>query len=269
MITGVQSLAQASLTTPLPRTAALQDLYDLGALPRAGQFIVIFGEPGCGKSTFMEHYVNDMDVSCLYISADTDATDTTSRLAAMRTGMTTDAVKDAIKNGGFGFVAEAIESSKIHWVYDSSPDMVDVNDELSCFIELYDEYPTCIVIDNAMNIDGDSEDEQGRLRESFMEFRKLSRETGITVFALHHAREDDKENSKRPPSRARLQGKVSQLPDMIWGVALDNPQFYIAPVKVRDGKSDASGSTYVTLDADPSRAMFKKHTYPVSYQYGR
>jgi energy-coupling factor transporter ATP-binding protein EcfA2 len=266
MLSGIQSLAKAGQLAPLPRVAALQEMYSLGAQPRAGQFIVVFGEPGCGKSTFMEWYINEMDIPSIYVSADTDATDMTSRLGAMRTGMTVDDVKDALVSGGRDYIAGEISDSKIWWCYDSNPDLNDIADELACYVELYDEYPACIVIDNAMNVDGSIDDDQGGLRMVFMELRRLSRETGITVFALHHAREEG--DPTKPPARQRLQGKVSQLPDLILGVALDQDKFYLANVKVRDGKSDPSGLTYATLTADPGRATFKQYTPPISYSYG-
>lgn len=262
MLTSSRSLNRASKTTPLPRAAALRDLYDLGVLPRAGQLIVIFGQPGSGKSTFTQFYVNEMDVPTLYFSADMDAQDAISRLGAMRTGLTVDTVSGLISDDGADYIGDELQSSKIVWCFDSSPTLQDIADELDAYVETYDQYPKVIVIDNAMNVEAETEDDQGGLKFVFKELHRLAHETGITVLLLHHAREEG--DPRLPPGRDKLQGKVNQLPEIILGVALDQPRqlFHIANVKVRSGKSDATGMTYVSLTADPARASFSAYVPP-------
>lgn len=259
MLTGARTLHLASRTAPLPEVPALRQLYAGGVLPRSGQFIVVFGQPGAGKSTFLQWYVNEMDVSCLYFSADMDAQDAISRLGAMRSGgMRVDDVSDAIANGGEDYIADILDGSKIQWCFDSGPTVADIAEELDAYVELHDAYPRVIVIDNAMNIEGESEDEQGGLKFVFKELHRLAHETGICVIVLHHAREEG--SPRFPPGRDKLQGKVAQLPEIILGVALDDDVYKIAPVKVRSGKSDPTGSTFISLSADPTRAMFSAYT---------
>jgi len=262
MLTSSRSLNRASKTAPLPQTAALRDLYRSGVLPRAGQLIVIFGQPGSGKSTFAEHYINDMDCSALYFSADMDAQDAISRLGAMRTGWSVEAVSSAIAAGGADYISDEVYDSKIVWCFDSGPTLQDITDELDAYVEVHDAYPRVLVIDNAMNVEAETEDEQGGLKFVFKELHRLAHETGITVFLLHHAREEG--DPALPPGRDKLQGKVAQLPEIILGVALDQEKqlFHIAPVKVRSGKSDATGRTYISLTADPVRANFKAYEPP-------
>ncbi len=213
--------------------------------------------------------MNDMDVPCLYFSADMDAQDAISRLGAMRTGISVDGVSEMIANGGADYISTELEDSKIQWCYDSGPTLQDISEELDAYVELHDSYPRAIVIDNAMNVEAETEDEQGGLRFVFKELHRLAHETGITVFLLHHAREEG--DPRLPPGRDKLQGKVAQLPEIILGVALDQERqlFHIAPVKVRSGKSDPTGMTYVSLSADPVRASFTVYDppqYSVSYQ---
>lgn len=269
MLTSSRSLSKASKTTPLPQTAALRDLYRSGVLPRAGQLIVIFGQPGSGKSTLMEHYINDMNIPSLYFSADMDAQDAISRLGAMRTGLTVDAVSALISEGGADYISDELTSSKIVWCFDSGPTLSDIVEELDAYVELHDSYPRVIVIDNAMNVEAETEDEQGGLKFVFKELHRLAHETGITVFLLHHAREEG--DPTLPPGRDKLQGKVAQLPEIILGVALDQTKglLHVAPVKVRSGKSDPTGNTYISLVADPVRARFTAYDppqYSVSYR---
>jgi hypothetical protein len=258
-----RSLNKASKTTPLPRWSVLNDLYSMGVIVRAGQLVVVFGQPGSGKSTFITKYIVEMDTSALYYSADMDAQDAISREGAMRTGWKVDEVSDAIANGGIDYIAGELSESRIQWVFDPGPTLDDIVLELDAFVELHDAYPRCIVIDNAMNVEGEMEDEQGGLKLVFKELHRLAHETGITVLLLHHAREEG--DPKLPPGRDKLQGKVAQLPEIILGVALDPDTniFRIAPVKVRSGKSDPTGNTYIQLQADPARANFSTYVAPI------
>lgn len=262
-----RSLNKASKTTPLPRWSVLDDLYSKGVVVRAGQLVVFFGMPGSGKSTFVTAFMNAIDVSCLYFSADMDAQDAISRLGAMRTGWRVDEVSDAISNGGIDYLAGELEGSRIQWCFDSGPTLDDIIEEINAYVELHDAYPRVVVVDNAMNVEGEMEDEQGGLKLVFKELHRLAHETGITVILLHHAREDG--DPSLPPGREKLQGKVSQLPEIILSGALDNDGgvFRISAVKVRSGKSDPTGNDFITLNADPSRAAFSKRSNDVRVDY--
>ena len=54
-----------------------------------------------------------MDVSCLYVSADMDATDALTREGGMRTGFKVDEVAEMIKGPGADYVYSELERSKI------------------------------------------------------------------------------------------------------------------------------------------------------------
>jgi KaiC/GvpD/RAD55 family RecA-like ATPase len=267
MITGARAIAKASRAAPLPEVPALRPLYAGGVHLRAGQFVCIYGQPKSGKSTFVQWLANEMNVPTLYFSADMDAQDAITRLGAMRTGMRVEDVSDALQTGGEDYIADEIYESRITWCFDSGPTLMDIQDVLDAYVEVHDAYPRVIIIDNAMNIEGESEDEQGGLRFVFKELHRLAHETGICVIALHHAREEG--DPTQPPSRSQMQGKVAQLPEIILGVALDQNVFKIAPVAVRSGKCDPSGKTFVSLSADPERAMFAPYQERIpTVQYG-
>jgi len=74
------------------------------------------------------------------------------------------------------------------------------------------------------------------------------------VFLLHHTSEGEG-RPELPPSRKSIQGKISQLPEMILTVALDHEtsEYRVACVKNRFAKNSASGADYTTLHADASR----------------
>jgi adenylate kinase family enzyme len=270
VLTSSRSLNRASKTAELPRVAGLRDLYDAGVLPRSGQLITVFGQPGSGKSTFTNWFVDTMDVPALIFSADMDAQDAVSRQGAVRTGLSVDTVAGFISDDDemVEYIHDALASSKIVWCFDSGPTLQDIQDELDAYVELFDAYPRVIVVDNAMNVEAETEDAQGGLKFVFGEMHRLAHETGISVFLLHHAREEG--DPTLPPGRDKLQGKVAQLPEIILGVALDQERqlFHIAPVKNRSGKADPTGNTYVTLHADPVYASFRAYQapqYAISY----
>lgn len=154
-------------------------------------------------------------------------------------------------------------SNPIQWCFDSSPSLQDVADELDAYVELWDEYPPVIVVDNAMNIEGSSDEGSGGLRFVLSELHRLGRETGSAVLVLHHAREEG--NPLEPSPREKVQGKVAQLPEIILTVALDGEEFKIAPVKNRNGFQDPTGKTYRRLTAIPEKATFTAY---VPKQYG-
>lgn len=242
----------------------LRSLYDEGMVPRQGQVITVFGQPGAGKSTFVEWYINFMDVTSLYFSADTDAQDAITRLAGARTSIAVNRIAEMIQSSedDADFIYSQIEDSKIQWVFDSGPTLEEINHEISAYVELYDEYPRTIVIDNAMNIEGQTEEEQGGLRLVFKELHRLAHDTGITVFIVHHAREEG--DPALPSPRSAMQGKVAQLPEIILSVAMDpdTQAFRIAVVKNRSGKQDASGKHYHMLQAKPEYAQFDQWREP-------
>jgi hypothetical protein len=260
MLTGVRSLSLASRTAPLPQVPQLRFLTEAGAVVRQGQLVVVFGYPASGKSTFVQWWANEMDIDCIYFSADMDAHDAISRLGAQRTGWTVDSIEEMMHAGAEDMIADDLADSKIVWCYDSGPTLQDIVDQIDAYVEVYLKYPKAIVIDNAMNVEGEMEDDHGGLRLVFKELHRFAHETGITVFLLHHAREEG--DVTVPPSRDKMQGKTSQLPELVLAVCLVEDEFRIAIVKSRKGKQDPTGKTYYRLTAEPERATFREYSPP-------
>lgn len=257
MLSASRAISTAQDSYPLPLVAELQSLHELGFLPRRGQMLMVVGQPGAGKSTFALWYVHKIGLRALYFSADMAAHTATTRYGALVLDQTVDWVADAIENGGSEYVSDELSQSKIQWCFDSSPDMQDIADELDAYVELFDAYPEIIICDNAMNIEGSSDEGTGGLRYILSELHRLARETGSAVLVLHHAREEG--NPLEPSAREKVQGKVAQLPEVILTVALDDDKFKMAPVKNRNGFQDPTGNTYRVIAADPDKATF--HTY--------
>jgi predicted ATP-dependent serine protease len=231
--------------------------------------LMVVGQPGAGKSTFALWYAYKINLPTLYFSADMAAHTAITRHGALVTGMSVNEVSDAIEHGGLEFIQEEMMSSPIQWCFDSAPSMQDIADELDAYVELWDNYPRIIIVDNAMNVEGSGDEGSGGLRFILSELHRLGRETGSAVLVLHHAREEG--DPLMPSAREKIQGKVAQLPELILTVALNGQDFLLAPVKNRSGFQDATGKTFRRLAADPEHATFNFYVpkvYGYSYDYG-
>jgi len=143
---------------------------------------------------------------------------------------------------------------------------------IDAYAEAYGEYPHLLIVDNAMNVVSMHENEWSGLREIAKAMHHIARETEAAVFLLHHTSEGEGQ-ADMPPSRKSIQGKISQLPEMIITVALlpYTGEFRIAAVKNRFAKNSASGAQYVSLWTDASRMLVYNYrsTEQIGYAYGQ
>lgn len=256
VLTPTRALHVASDAEALPEVAILGPLYRFGFVPRAGQVLMVAGQPGSLKSMFGQWYADELGLRTLYFCADSDPHTAVTRLAAKRTGYTSDEVARALETGAAGFFVDALAGSNLQFCFDSGPTLDDVALEVYAYVELWDAYPEVIIIDNLLNVEAEVGEEFAGMRMVSKEIHRLARETGAAVMILHHMRECD--DASNPQPRAHLQGKVSQLPERILSVAYDADEgaFKMAPVKNRGGRQDPSGKQFFRLRADPARATF-------------
>lgn len=269
MLTPSRALSLAGQAEPLPRVQELESLYRFGFLPRRGQFLLIAGQPGSGKSTFALWWAVKLNLRTLYFSADMDEFTAITRLASVLTGYTVENVVSAIENGAESYFEDILSESKIQFCFDSGPTLEDIADEIDAYVEVWDEFPELIVIDNAMNVEAEMGEEHAGLRLVFKEVHRLAREIAAAVFMLHHTREEG--NPRRPQPRNAIQGKVAQLPERILTVALDDTDncFMFSPVKNRSGKQDPTGGIFFRLTAEPEKASFRNYIPPMNWgNYG-
>lgn len=248
--------------------ALLPDLW--GALAerqirfRRGQVTMIAGAPNAGKSLIALNYAILAGIPTLYISADTDAYTTAIRAAALVSGNTTQSVEAAFQTeGGTGYYEDALGGIKnVRFDFYPSPTLDDIQLTVMAYAEAYGEYPELIIVDNLMNVVSLHENEWTGLRDIAKSMHHMARETDAAVFLLHHTSENEG-RPEFPPARKAIQGKVSQLPELILTVALvpDSGEFRVAPVKNRFGPNTPTGADYITLWADPSRMVVKNDRY--------
>jgi hypothetical protein len=137
----------------------------------------------------------------------------------------------------------------------------DITAELSAYVEMYDEWPEVIVVDNLINVEG-TDDHQG-MNGILSELHYCARMTGATVFVLHHMSEAGDDPRKAPdptmpPPMRKVQGKVNHYPDLILSVAADSLQglFRIAVPKNRNAKNDPGSVSPYLLWVDFPKCTF-------------
>lgn len=258
-----QAMRAAADMEMLPRVRELDDLYRYGFLPRRGQLLMVAGPPGSQKSGFALWYARKTNVRCLYFSADMAPHTAVTRHAAEMSGFPVESVAEAIDAGASDFFGEYLGASNLTFCFDSSPTLDDIADEIAAYVELFDDYPEMIIVDNAMNIEAEMGEEIAGLKMVLKELHRVARVTGAAVLVLHHTREEG--DLTKPQPRSAIAGKINQLPERILTVAFDGTCFMFSPVKNRDGKGDATGSTFFRLRARPERASFEKWVAPIQY----
>jgi hypothetical protein len=248
----------------LPDVTSLRDLHGAGVRFRRGQVVMVTGRPGAGKSNLMQHLVTcwaRAGVPILYYSLDMDPWTTGIRQAAAVTGHSQDRIVEAMDTlEGEAQYEAALADVDVVYCFDTRPALPDVQEELDAFVELRDEWPGVIVIDNLLNIDTGGEGGHADYKFAMKELQGLARETGATVFILHHAREGVKDTT-RPPTMAETDNKMNQIPEVILGVAHDDNtgEMSIAALKVRSGaKSDPGAERPFRLAANFSTMSFSK-----------
>lgn len=249
---------------------ALSALYNAGTIPRFGEVVMIAGRSGAMKSTFALWLVDQLNLPALYLSADMSAFTAATRIASSRLGITTSMVEAVMKEGGRAqadLLAE-IGKSQITFSFGSPITWWQIEQELDAFVELHDEYPAILVVDNLM--DFEMAETSYEVQMGVMSgLTELSRDTGISPWVLHHA--TDKSDAARmdpfnPPARHEIKNGVAEKPELALGIAYDDRtrQFKIATLKQRMGKSDASGRNFVSIECEPEYARFKpKNTLSV------
>lgn len=241
--------------TPQQLPTVFPALAEAGIRPRRGTVTMIAATPASLKSMLMLYWVARMGLPTLVFSADTDSYESMKRAAAMVTGKTMAEVESDLSSGRRAEYESALAALNIRWVFETDPTYQDIFLEVAAFAETYGAFPEVVVIDNLMNVVPDTPDEWGGLREITKALKRLVRVTSTSIFVLHHMQETEKSNA-RPAPRNRLQGKVSQLPELILSIAVDGDKMMIAPVKNRFGPGDASAERYVTVWVDPRRCTF-------------
>lgn len=260
MLTLARSLrTKGDAGEPLP--AVFHCLEREGVRVRRGQLTLIAAAPGVGKSLLALALAIRSGVPSLYFSADTDQATMSHRATAMVTGWRVEDIELAAQQGlteAINVELEKVENVRLDFA--ASPTLTDLEECLRAFEMVYGEFPALVVIDNVTNVDNESGEGGFPGLESTFDFlHEMARETGASIVVLHHVTGEYDDGTK-PVPLSGLRGKVSKVPELILTlhrVSGDSDTggrlLGISPVKNRTGKSDPSGSWYVTVEVDLER----------------
>jgi KaiC/GvpD/RAD55 family RecA-like ATPase len=208
---------------------------------------MVAGPPGAGKSTVALIAAlrwAKAGIPGLYISADSDEDTMAARAAAALTGHP---VRDIEQTISFGLFRDeygpVLNDLPVRFEYDpSDPSIEDIVNTLTAFVEVWGEYPGFVVVDNLMNMSGDSDVEVQTQKKAMRELHWLARKTRSCVIVLHHTSEQNQDHLLSAPPRSAIQNKVSQLPALILTAAHNGGELFVAVVKHRHGEDDPKAS---------------------------
>jgi hypothetical protein len=276
MLRPSQALQRAAVTgAHLPRVAALAELHEKGIDFRSSQLCMITGRPKAGKSFFAQWLASEwakaareQGSECPGIYFFLDGTPFTAavRQAAWVTGDTTASIAEALEGPGAAYYEDALATvaDDIAFVFDKRPELPAIQAEIDAYVELWDRYPSWMVFDNLLNIEGCFEDHRVQ-KDVLAELQSLAYTTGACIVVLHHASESGVKDYSKAPRVGDTDGKVNQLPEMVLPIAKDpdSDAFRIAVGAVRDGApSDPNGDRPVVLHSDLSRVQFSRKQAP-------
>jgi RecA-family ATPase len=217
---------------------------------RRGEVSMVAGPPGAGKSTFALALAVHAKVPTLYISADTHSHTMSLRLLAMLTGKQQSEVEPLMELDREWAAQMLKPADHIMWEFDSAPTLKDIEDAVLAARERLGQDVELIVLDNAVDVTLDGQDEWGGLRTLMKELKWWARETGAAVVVCHHTSEGV--NGNPCPPRHALHGKVAQTPSLILTVYPQLASMGVNAVKNRYGPADANGGSPVWLSYDPA-----------------
>lgn len=251
-------LRAAESGEPLPLPGAMAEIQRRGGVFRRGHLVMIAAASNAGKSTFVGWLAAESNVETLYFSADQDPWTTVTKLAAVLSGDTQHTVAAAISEGAgpASYYDDVLSKSNIHFAFDSNPSLEDVSLELDAYVDTWDAYPECIVIDNLGNFDTAGEHQDDRWICS--ELHGMARRTKACVIVLIHMKEGSIKDPSMPLPKKEIYNQLHRDPDMILSVALheESSEFRVAVVKTREAKADPLAKRPIVLGSDFSRGTF-------------
>ena len=244
----VRTIDRGGTAIPVP----FQSWTDHGISIRKGEVSMIAGPPGAGKSSVALAIAVHSKVPTLYVSCDSHESTMALRTISMVTKLPQHEVEQFMVSDP-EWAAQIIRehAGHIHWMFDASPTLSDLEDEINCYRLVMGDNPQLVIVDNAVDVTHESGDEFSSLRSLFREMKWWSRDTGAAFVALHHTSEGYPGNPC--PPRSAVHGKVNQVPSLTLTLSSAEPGLMaVAAVKNRYGPADASGQTALWMNYHPS-----------------
>ncbi|MEU4709478.1 DnaB-like helicase C-terminal domain-containing protein [Nocardia salmonicida] len=234
-----------------------QELTDAGTIFRRGQLVLVCAPPGIGKSALTLNYALLSRVASLYFSADSDAFTQLTRSIAVTSRVSLEDATQSVLADRINEYADELNRVPIRLNYSASPSLADIETGMAAYDEVYGDYPSLVVADNASNIrldptEGGDGDTGGM--EAMMEYlHTMARETQACVFALHHVTGPYNSGTKPIPLDG-IKGQIGRVPEVVLTLHKVPGEYgmpdklAVSTVKNRGGKADPSGETFVELE---------------------
>jgi len=249
----VRSIDRGGTVIPVP----FQSWTDAGISIRRGEVSMIAGPPGAGKSSLALAIAVASKVPTLYVSCDSHESTMALRTISMVTRMPQLDVEAAmLTDPEWASRVISEHAGHIKWMFDASPTLGDLEDEVNTYRMIMGEDPELVIVDNAVDITHEQGDEFSSLRSLMREVKWWSRDTGSAWAILHHTSESY--HGQPCPPRSALHGKIAQIPSLVLTLSSDEPGLMaVAAVKNRYGPADATGKTAVWMDYHPSTMQIR------------
>ncbi|AGK86025.1 P-loop_NTPase [Mycobacterium phage Chy4] len=201
-------------------------------------------------------YALKSKVPTLYFSADSDAFTQISRSVSILSGWSLERSTRAVREQNIEeSVAAELDQVPIRFNYKASPSLDVIEESLSAYDALYEDFPALVVVDNITNVRTDSSDGDDPFSglESLMDYlHEMGRETGACVIGLHHVTGPHNDGDK-PIPLSGIKGQIGRVPEMVLTLHRESDGFgpdslNVSTVKNRGGKSDPSGNDYASLE---------------------
>lgn len=263
MLTLRQALYQKN-DSGVPLPTVWKSLDQSGIRFMQGQYVLVCAAPGIGKSGFILTKALRSGVPVLYMSADSDEFTQTTRSLSILNGWTLEKSAQMYRDHKDQAV-KTLDDSNVWFDFNPSPTLNHIEDVVKATVELMDDYPKLIIIDNITNVisgfAGNDEDPFGGLESLNDYLHSLARDTGACVVGLHHVKGDHNDGNK-PIPLSGIKGQISRTPEMILAlhrVASEHGSdtLNVSAVKNRSGRGFPSGRSYVSLEFDGASMTIK------------
>lgn len=209
--------------------------------------------PGTGKSAFVLSYALKSGVSTMYFSADSDAYVQLSRSLAILGNASMAEASELALSDDYDKMTQIVGDVPIRFSYNPSPTLGHMEKAIIAYDELYGDFPELIVVDNALDVVLDGEDDPNTSLDHLMAWlHDLARTTGSCVIVLHHVTGPFNDADK-PIPLSGVKGQIGRVPELILTLHKHTEEIgpdvlCVSTVKNRGQKADPSGNTFVELD---------------------
>lgn len=261
MLSLSQALAvRGAAGTPLP--AAYPALKNAGVDICRSQLTLIVGKPGGGKSFLAMSLLARMKVPTLAFLLDTQELTAAARFAAIVTGHSFAAVKDALANDSREYdrvFGDDLGHLRLCFRADG-PDAV--RQETQAFEQRYGLPPDCILIDNIGNQASALENEWAASKALTLEYDGLAKEAGAALICTAHTRDL---GTDAPAGATQVLGNILQYARLVLSVGFSSATaaMGIAAVKNTEGPADPRAEHPLVFSADAARMQLTEYVAPM------